>query len=142
MKPTVSFVPLVLAVSLGCSASTLAQTPGSPTGGTAALGALPARVDAPPAYEPRGRRDPFESIEALHAEMTAPTVASAKLKGILRGASIRVLVETSDGLGYILKVGDTLGDGRLVEIGANNAVFMVPARQGTTARIVLRLSDD
>jgi hypothetical protein len=80
------------------------------------------------AYEPKGRRDP-----------------SAKLTGIVRranGAAL-ALVETADGLGYILKAGDTLGDGRLVEIGPNNVVFRVPERPGSlTNRVVLSLAGD
>ena len=43
-------------------------------------------------------------------------VATAKkLTGIVRGPGTTLaLVETQDGIGYILKPGDTLGDGRLV----------------------------
>ena len=42
-------------------------------------------------------------------------VATTKLTGIVRGAGTTLaLVETQDGIGYILKPGDTLGDGRLV----------------------------
>jgi len=75
--------------------------------------------------------------------MTSPTIAAAQLKGILRGRTPRVLVETPDGLGYLLAVGDTLGDGRLIEIGADSVVFSVPARHGsTTDRVVLRLPED
>ena len=97
---------------------------------------------AEPTYERKGRRDPFQPVENLQAEMTAPAVASARLKGIVRGHETRALLETPDGLGYILKVGDTLADGRLVEIGANSVVFSVPARRGSTNRIVLRLPDE
>ncbi len=53
------------------------------------------------------------------------------------------LVETSDGIGYILKVGDTLGNGRLVEIGSDAAIFSVAPRSGSTPkRVVLRLASD
>jgi hypothetical protein len=53
------------------------------------------------------------------------------------------LVETADGLGYILKPGDTLGDGRLVQVGQDSVVFSVAARRGsTTNRVVLRLPGD
>jgi hypothetical protein len=97
---------------------------------------------AEPAYERKGRRDPFQPVENLQAEMTAPAVASARLRGILRGRETRALIETPDGLGYILKVGDTLADGRLIEIAANSVVFSVPGRRGSTNRIVLRLPED
>ena len=39
-------------------------------------------------------------------------------------------VEAQDGIGYILKPGDTLGDGRLLEIGADSVVFAVAAKAG------------
>jgi Tfp pilus assembly protein PilP len=98
---------------------------------------------ATPAYERKGRRDPFQPVESLQPEMTSPTVASARLKGIVRGSAPRALIETPDGIGYIMKVGDTLAEGRLIEIGADRVVFSVPARRGsTTHRIVLRLPDD
>jgi hypothetical protein len=104
---------------------------------------------APPAtgfagsYDRRGRRDPFEPVDGLRLEATPPTVATARLRGIVRGNTLRALVETPDGLGYILKVGDTLAEARLVEIGADSVVFSVPAQRGSTARrIVLRLPDD
>jgi hypothetical protein len=96
-----------------------------------------------PAYERKGRRDPFEPVDGLQPEMASPTVASARLRGIVRGRTARALVETSDGLGYILRVGDTLAEGRLVEIGADSVVFTVPARRGSAVhRIVLRLPED
>jgi len=94
-------------------------------------------------YERKGRRDPFEPVQAVQPGTTSPTIAAAQLKGILRGRTPRVLVETPDGLGYLLAVGDTLGDGRLIEIGADSVVFSVPARHGsTTDRVVLRLPED
>jgi hypothetical protein len=97
---------------------------------------------AGPAYEGKGRRDPFEPPSAL--EGTGITVASAKLTGIVQsGARVLALVETPDGLGYILKPGDVLGDGRVVEIGRDSVVFNVAARPGSTiSRVVLRLAGD
>ena len=70
-------------------------------------------------------------------------VATTKLTGIVRGAGTTLaLVETQDGIGYILKPGDTLGDGRLVEIGADSAIFAVAAKPGApnTNRVVLKLA--
>jgi hypothetical protein len=93
-------------------------------------------------YERRGRRDPFQPVEVVTPEMAAPAVAAARLKGIVRGTAPRVLIETADGLGYVMQLGDTLADGRLVEIGPDRVVFSVPTRHGSTTRIVLRLSDD
>jgi Tfp pilus assembly protein PilP len=69
-------------------------------------------------------------------------VATTKLTGIVRSASTTLaLVETQDGIGYILKPGDTLGDGRLLEIGADNVTFTVPPKPGSpTNRVVLKLA--
>lgn len=97
---------------------------------------------APPAqsYEAKGRRDPFETLETREGT-GGLNVASTKLTGIVRGQSTLALVETVDGIGYILKPGDTLGDGRLVEIGADSVVFTVTPKPGsTTNRVVLRLA--
>jgi len=133
---------VIAAWSAGARGQSPATAPASPSLPTL-IGPSPAPAESGASYERRGRRDPFEPVDALDAAMTSPTVASARLKGIIRSQTPRVLVETSDGLGYILKVGDTLGEGRLVEIGADSAVFSVPDRRGsTTGRIVLRLPDD
>lgn len=103
----------------------------------------PAQDAAPEVkYEARNRRDPFESPEARDARAGAgPTVTAAKLTGIVRGLQTTLaLVETADGIGYILKQGDTLGDGRLVEIGADSVVFtIVPKPGSTTNRVTLKL---
>ncbi len=93
-------------------------------------------------YDPKGRRDPFVAVQTRDGSTS--TVSTARLAGIVNGGGGRLaLVETPDGLGYILKPGDTLGDGRLVEIGQNTAVFAVAAKPGTPSnRVVLRLPID
>lgn len=97
------------------------------------------QADAP-AYEIKGRRDPFTMLDVVTGP-TGLTVATTKLTGIVRGNSTLALVETSDGIGYILRTGDTLGDGRLVEIGADNVVFAVAAKPGAPpSRVVLKLA--
>ncbi len=147
MKAQVSFASLGLAATVAVFSSSLGQAPVSPptdrTGSPPEIAAPPAFSATTPAYERKGRRDPFEPIQILQPSMTSPTIAAAQLKGILRGRTPRVLVETPDGLGYILAVGDVLAEGRLIEIRADSAVFSVPHRVGSvTDRIVLRLSDD
>lgn len=92
-------------------------------------------------YETKGRRDPFE-IPGAREGAASTTVASAKLAGIIRtaGGSALALIETSEGLGYILRTGDTLGDGQLVEIDQNSVVFSVASRATPVPnRVVLRL---
>jgi hypothetical protein len=92
-------------------------------------------------YEAKGRRDPFMALD-LTGGPKGLEVATTKLTGIVRGANTTLaLVEAQDGIGYILKPGDTLGDGRLVEIGIDTVVFTVASRSGAQSnRVVLRLA--
>jgi len=141
---------VTFAMIVAASGSSLAQGPtGQPAPSSRPTGVLvpsPVPGVAPPAppYDRKGRRDPFQPIEIVQQpEVKPPAVASARLKGIVRGTPPRALLETPDGIGYILKLGDILADGRLIEIGADNVVFSVPPRRGSmNDRIVLRLPDD
>lgn len=94
-------------------------------------------------YDPKGRRDPYEPLEFTSGPKWL-TVSSTRLTGIVwspRGTY--ALLEGSDGIGYILRPGDTLGDGRLVEIGKESAVFSVAPRSGSPPnRVTLRLKTD
>jgi Tfp pilus assembly protein PilP len=65
-----------------------------------------------------------------------------KLVGIIQGRKGPLaLVEAPDGLGYILKVDDVLGDGRVTEIGSGTVTFAVIGRAGQKpATVTLRLS--
>jgi hypothetical protein len=94
-------------------------------------------------YEPKGTRDPFIPLEATGGPKGL-TVASTRLTGIVWDqAGALALLEGADGIGYILRPGDTLGDGRLLEIGADNAVFSVAPRPGAPpTRLTLRLKTD
>jgi hypothetical protein len=71
-------------------------------------------------------------------------VAAAKLTGVIAGRQGPLgLVEAPDGIGYILKPGDALGDGRVLEIGKDSISFAVSARPGQPATTVtLRLRTD
>jgi len=145
-----ALVVIGLAVGLaGCtggspSSATPAPAPTPAASTPAPQPAAVAKAHEPlPKYDAKGRRDPFETLEVRDGA-SGPTVASAKLTGIVRGTKGPLaLVETSDGLGYILKPGDTLGDGRLLEIGRDSVVFSVAPRMGaTTDRVVLKLPGD
>jgi hypothetical protein len=135
-------------------------TPPAPAGQAAAPapGAIPAaapapaapsttvRADAPrtppvPVYEARGRRDPFEPVQIVKGSR-GPNVASAKLTGIVRGSGTHwALVETSDGIGYMLRPGDELGEGRVVEIQRDSVVFTIAPKPGAgPERVVLSLA--
>jgi len=116
---------------------------GSPTAAGALAAAAHALTPTSPKYDPHGRRDPFESLEARTGSDRS-SVTAAKLTGVIHGSSTPLaLVETSDGIGYILKPGDTLADGQLLEISATAVVFSIPPKLGaTTNRVVLKLASD
>ena len=112
-------------------------------GTVAATTAAAALAPSAPKYDARGRRDPFESLESrLGSDRSS--VTTAKLTGVIQsGGTALALVETSDGIGYILKPGDTLADGRLLEVGLGTAVFSIAPKPGsTTNRVVLKLASD
>lgn len=92
-------------------------------------------------YDPKGRRDPFTAPD-LTGGPKGLEVSTTKLTGIVRSARTTLaLVETQDGIGYILKPGDTLGDGRLMEIAIDSVVFAIAARPGSPSnRVVLKLA--
>lgn len=95
-------------------------------------------------YEAKGRRDPFDNIET-RAKETPPalSITGTKLTAIVHGRTTLALVEDAKGVGYILKTGDTLGEGRVVEIGTDSVVFALAPRPGsTTNRVVLKIATD
>jgi Tfp pilus assembly protein PilP len=132
-------------VLLGACGSTPPAAPPKPPAASqpaAAVQAVPAEVViAVPKYDPKGRRDPFETLEVREGS-GGLTVAATRLTGIVRSnRSALALVEAPDGIGYILKPGDTLGDGRLLEIGSDSVVFVVAPKTGAPSnRVVLRLA--
>ena len=110
--------------------------------GAGPLVATPVVPQAAVSYDSKDRRDPFLPLDITSGGPKGLEVATTKLTGIVRSARTTLaLVEAQDGVGYILKPGDTLGDGRLVEIGADAVVFTVSARPGTQSnRVVLKLA--
>jgi hypothetical protein len=134
------------------AAPAASATPAKPApGGTQVAEAVKSVTDtmtpAKPKYEIRNRRDPFQNLELAVKEREAAggfSIAATKLTGIVQGRGTPLaLVETSEGHGYILKPGDTLGDGRVVEIGRDSVVFAVTPRPGAPSnRIVLKITTD
>lgn len=135
-----------LAVTLGACGSTPPSAPPKPPAASTQPAAAPETppaevVVAVPKYDPQGRRDPFETLEVREGS-GGLTVAATRLTGIVRSNRVALaLVEAPDGIGYILKPGDTLGDGRLLEIGSDSVVFVVAPKTGAPSnRVVLRLA--
>ncbi|MGH7413295.1 MAG: hypothetical protein ACREKJ_03770 [Candidatus Rokuibacteriota bacterium] len=97
----------------------------------------------PIAYEPKGRRDPFTPI-FLGKDNAGLSVSAVKLTGVVGGrAGLMALVEAPDGIGYILKPGDALGDGRVTGITPTSVTFAVSARGSQSASsLTLRLPEN
>jgi Tfp pilus assembly protein PilP len=97
----------------------------------------------PIAYEPKGRRDPFTPI-FLGKDNAALSVSAVKLTGVVGGrGGLMALVEAPDGIGYILKPGDALGDGRVTGITPTSVTFAVTARGTQSASsLTLRLPEN
>jgi Tfp pilus assembly protein PilP len=84
---------------------------------------------APLQYEAKGRRDPFTPVPVAR-EKSGLDVSTTRLVGVIRGRQLMALVEASDGLGYILRPGDVLGNGRVVDITPGSVTFAVAGRAG------------
>jgi len=119
-----------------------AATPGTPAAAVRPLDPGAGRELPPLAYDAKGRRDPFAPI-SLVGESRGINVTAAKLVGIVRSSQgALALVEGPDGVGYILRSGDGLGNGRVTGITATTVTFAVAAQPGqgpttVTLRLVL-----
>jgi Tfp pilus assembly protein PilP len=109
----------------------------------------PKEPDAGPAlpavaYEAKGRRDPFTPPAAPEGNKSGMTLSTVKLVGVVHGRQqVLALVEGSDGIGYILKNGDTLADGKVTGITSTSVSFLIPAKAGQAENTVtLRLKTD
>lgn len=140
----------VASLLAGCGGG--AAPPGPPAPGPSAVpprvSVAPKEPDAGPplppiAYEGKQRRDPFAPLVVAEGAKGL-TVASAKLAGVIQGRQgVLGLVEAPDGIGYILKPGDALGDGRVVEVGKDSISFSVTGRPGQApTTVTLRLRTD
>lgn len=86
----------------------------------------PAAQSVPPmTYDAKGRRDPFAPIQLAKEKITGLDVGTVKLVGVISGSHLLALVEAPDGLGYIVKAGDVLGNGRVTEVAPTSITFAV-----------------
>ncbi len=96
----------------------------------------------PVTYEARGRRDPFIPLDVAK-EKAGLEVSTVKLVGIIRGGRLLALVEAPNGLGYIVKPGDVLGNGHVTEVTTDSVTFAVKGRAGQRETgLTLRLARD
>jgi len=94
----------------------------------------------PLSYESKGRRDPFVPIAPAMEKSGTIDVSASKLVGIIDGGQRLALVEAPGGLGYILKPGETLGNGRVTDIASGSVTFAVAGHAGQReTSVTLRL---
>src|SRR5262249_44014932 len=112
----------------------------------------------PIAYDSRGRRDPFRPADRAQGsrgrraafrpvdvakEKPSFEVSTVKLVGIINGRRLLALVEAQNGLGYIVKPGDVLGNGHVTDVTSDSVTFAVTG--SSTPRetsLTLRLAKD
>jgi hypothetical protein len=100
---------------------------------------------APKGYEVKGRPDPFVAISVPKPkDLRGPMdVNSFKLAGVIRGPNLLALLEAPDGVGYIMKPGEMLGNARVTEISASSVTFAVDALGSQRPNsVTLRLKTD
>jgi len=112
-------------------ASAQPQSPAAKPPTPAVLPKLPEPGPALPplTYDAKGRRDPFAPVRVA-TEKPGLDVATTKLVGVIQGRQLLALIEVPDGVGYILKPGDVLGNGRLTDITPHSATFAVAGKSG------------
>ena len=103
----------------------------------------PAQQKGPGAPPPESR-DPFRPlIQKKSATQSKEEVALSRLKlvGILwdRDGQTRALVETDDGLGYILREKDSIMGGQVVEITSESVKFAIREGQSRPRIVSIRL---
>ena len=155
-RRAISHVAGWLALTLlasGCGGAPPNPPPAAGAAATATAAAKPGPVALPKepepgpplpplSYDAKGRRDPFVPI-VLAKDKPGLSILTFKLTGVIGSRPPLALVEAADGIGYILKPGDTLGDGRVTEITQNAVTFAVQARAGQAATTAtLRLAQD
>ncbi len=119
------------------------QAPAQEEIGPVATGALAPQT--PAAYVSDGRRDPFLPLTGTHSreEDGPPRLEQLELTGVFRGGPGNSLVVLEDRArrGHFVRVGETLGNARLLEILPDAAVFEVDD-YGIVRRDTLRLVPD
>jgi Tfp pilus assembly protein PilP len=147
--------PIVAATLLGgCGGAEQPPTPPKPP--VPAAAAVAPRVAAvrpldpgagrplpPMAYDAKNRRDPFSPV-SLAMEAKGFNVRVSRLVGVVRGRQETLaLVEGPDGVGYILRNGDGLGNGTVTRITDTTVTFAVAAQRGQgPTTVTLRLVMD
>lgn len=101
---------------------------------------VPASALAPAIYDGEARRDPFDPLTLESSPEAGPRFEALRLTGVFLGSPGNSLVVLEDPTrrGHFLRVGESIGTARLVQIQPQSAVFDVE-EYGTVRREVLRL---
>ena len=91
-------------------------------------------------YDGEARRDPFDPLTLETSPDAGPRFEALRLTGVFLGSPGNSLVVLEDPTrrGHFLRVGESIGAARLVQIQPQSAVFDVE-EYGTVRREVLRL---
>jgi hypothetical protein len=101
---------------------------------------VPGSMLAPAIYDGEARRDPFDPLTLESSPESGPRFETLRLTGVFLGSPGNSLVVLEDPTrrGHFLRVGERIGEARLVQIQPQSAVFDVE-EYGTVRREVLRL---
>jgi hypothetical protein len=104
------------------------------------LAIVPTTMLQPAFYDGEARRDPFDPLTLAGELESGPRFETLRLTGVFLGSPGNSLVVLEDPTrrGHFLRVGERLGEARLVQILPESAVFEVE-EYGTARREVLRL---
>ncbi len=92
-------------------------------------------------YSSRGKKDPFQP-ETEIGEEELLNVSEAKLLGVIKSEEGNVaLLQDRRGVGYVLKEGDRVRNGRVVRIESDRVIFAT-VDFGFTRRIELKLEEE
>jgi hypothetical protein len=95
----------------------------------------------PLAYESRGRRDPFAPVRVAKEDRPSGLEWSGlKLVGVINGQHPLALVEATGGLGYIVKPGDSLGQGLVTDITSDSVTIAVGGQASRRESVTLKLA--
>ena len=140
--------PATPKVPVGATKLALGESAATPEAPKPALPPMKPKIQPPgPAlppmsYDAKGRRDPFVPL-VVARQRTGLEISSCKLVGIVDGLQLLALVEAPDGLGYIVKPGDVLGNGHVTDVTASSITFAVAGPPGQTeTSLTLRLPKD
>ncbi|HUP02216.1 MAG TPA: hypothetical protein VM737_11960 [Gemmatimonadota bacterium] len=91
-------------------------------------------------YADEGRRDPFVPLVGSQSDLYGPRFEQLRLTGVFIGspANSLVVLEGPDGRGHFLRVGQELGNARLVDIFSDGAAFEI-RDYGSVRRETVRL---